>query len=391
MKNNLPIIGISGIQSSKLNNPNSTHKNPQSQAHIPQNPPIKPSRWDAEPIRESAIGRWPEILTASGIDPVFLKRTHGPCPFCGGKDRWRFDNKDGRGTGFCAQCLPGGDGFSILARHLRMDIRKDFGRLLAIVAGILGIKAKTSNGNINSNGNSKPPPANRARENHQARTLLKKTMSGTLPLTHSQAAPARRYLCNRGLSAILTDLPRGKVLRYHATLPYWHNGREYGHFSAIVAIVQGANGQAVTLHRTFLSADGWQANVPGSTKKLMTAVSAGSSRGGAIRLYQATDTLALAEGIETALAIRAATGTPVWSVISASFMQSIVIPEQITRVEIWADLDRSGAGQQAAAALAQRLSRTGRQCKVIIPAGSIANGQKSLDWLDIFNQQEVYA
>ena len=54
-----------------------------------------------------AQGHWTKILISNGIDEKFLKNKHGPCPVCGGKDRFRFDNKDGRGTFFCNHCGPG--------------------------------------------------------------------------------------------------------------------------------------------------------------------------------------------------------------------------------------------------------------------------------------------
>ena len=47
---------------------------------------------------ELASGRWHGILTALGVPQEFLTGKHGPCPICGGKDRFRFDNKNGRGT-----------------------------------------------------------------------------------------------------------------------------------------------------------------------------------------------------------------------------------------------------------------------------------------------------
>ena len=43
-------------------------------------------------IRGIGINHWPEILVGLGIDPQFLVRRHGPCPACGGKDRFRFDD-----------------------------------------------------------------------------------------------------------------------------------------------------------------------------------------------------------------------------------------------------------------------------------------------------------
>jgi len=53
---------------------------------------------------ERARGRWPEILYRCGIDRRYLRNRHGPCPLCGGKDRFRFDDQHGSGSYFCNQC-----------------------------------------------------------------------------------------------------------------------------------------------------------------------------------------------------------------------------------------------------------------------------------------------
>ena len=38
---------------------------------------------------DRARGRWREILPRLGLEPQFLVKKHGPCPLCGGKDRFR--------------------------------------------------------------------------------------------------------------------------------------------------------------------------------------------------------------------------------------------------------------------------------------------------------------
>ncbi|SQB80607.1 phage protein [Escherichia coli] len=50
-------------------------------------------------ISGAAIGRWPYILSALGIK-VPSAGHHGACPACGGKDRFRLDDKRGEGRGF---------------------------------------------------------------------------------------------------------------------------------------------------------------------------------------------------------------------------------------------------------------------------------------------------
>lgn len=52
-----------------------------------------------------ASGRWSSILAAvGGISADHLTGKHGPCPFCGGRDRWRWDDHDNNGGGYCNKC-----------------------------------------------------------------------------------------------------------------------------------------------------------------------------------------------------------------------------------------------------------------------------------------------
>ncbi len=46
-------------------------------------------------------GNWRAVLASLGIDAAVLDGRHHPCPGCGGKDRFRFDDQDGRGTWIC--------------------------------------------------------------------------------------------------------------------------------------------------------------------------------------------------------------------------------------------------------------------------------------------------
>ncbi|MBF0165453.1 MAG: hypothetical protein HQM01_13310, partial [Magnetococcales bacterium] len=94
---------------------------------------------DADRVRSAAQGHWREILTNLGMDPTYLTNKHGPCPFCGGRDRWRWDDRDGNGSGICSQCGPG-DGFHLAGKLLRLDPKADFGEILRRVADVLGVE-----------------------------------------------------------------------------------------------------------------------------------------------------------------------------------------------------------------------------------------------------------
>jgi putative DNA primase/helicase len=56
-------------------------------------------------ITDLTKGHWPSILgTLAGLTSEQLTDKHQPCPLCGGKDRYRFDDLDGTGSWFCNDC-----------------------------------------------------------------------------------------------------------------------------------------------------------------------------------------------------------------------------------------------------------------------------------------------
>lgn len=94
---------------------------------------MKPTYQD---IKAAARYRWQEIHAAIGIDPKFLRNKHQPCPACGGEDRFRYDDKDGKGTFICTHWESGaGDGFGLVMHFLGCD----FQTALKQVSGILGM------------------------------------------------------------------------------------------------------------------------------------------------------------------------------------------------------------------------------------------------------------
>ena len=64
-------------------------------------------RPERERLAETHKGHWRPILAGLGVPSQMLVNRHGPCPVCGGKDRFRFDDKDGLGTFYCTHCGAG--------------------------------------------------------------------------------------------------------------------------------------------------------------------------------------------------------------------------------------------------------------------------------------------
>jgi len=88
-------------------------------------------------VKAAARGHWLAILPALGIPAEALVNRHGPCPGCGGRDRFRFDNREGNGGWFCGGGgeRRAGDGFALVGHCLGMTPAA----ALAAVAKYLGM------------------------------------------------------------------------------------------------------------------------------------------------------------------------------------------------------------------------------------------------------------
>lgn len=92
---------------------------------------------DVEGVKLAARGKWfNHILPAVGFDVDILDGSHGPCPWCGGTNRFRAIDEEA-GAVFCNQCFSeeNGSGFDAVMKMKGGT----FPQALETVAGILGI------------------------------------------------------------------------------------------------------------------------------------------------------------------------------------------------------------------------------------------------------------
>lgn len=167
---------------------------------------MKPTYQD---IKATAQYRWQEIHAAIGIDQRYLKNKHQPCPACGGKDRFRYDDKDGNGTFICSHWENGaGDGFGLVMHYLNCG----FDEALHAVAGVLNM------------GGANPLPIPPTRPQTQPRPekdqigKLAALWNGAEPITAD--SPAVQYLKSRGLD--MAQLPEN--VRFLREADYWTTG-----------------------------------------------------------------------------------------------------------------------------------------------------------------------
>jgi len=288
-----------------------------------------------EDFRAATNGRWYGILSSYGIDQSFLRNVKGPCPLCGGKDRWVWDDKEGKGTYFCRGCGPG-DGLNLLQKYTGKSLKE----LMAEIAPRV------------DNFESKKP---RAKPSGDER--IRRIIKESVPISNFHGGIVRQYLASRGVKA-------SPFLREHPGLKYYDaDGKVVGTFPAMVALVENMTAVA-TLHITYLTAEGTKAPVP-SVKKILTPRC--STDGAFIRLTKDYDAVGIAEGIETALAVMKMYNIPCWASGTAGMLEKFCPPPAVQGVIIYGDHDASFTGQKAAYTLAQNLVKKGITVTVKIP------------------------
>jgi len=109
-------------------------------------------------------------------------------------------------------------------------------------------------------------------------------------------------------------------------------------FPALIAQIEHVLHEfPIGIHRTYLKqAAAEKANVEPNKMIL------GKTQGGAIRLAEATDQLAITEGIENGLSVLQATGIPTWAALSCGNFLNLVLPRSIRKLIICADHDKPG-------------------------------------------------
>ncbi|MFM9958947.1 MAG: toprim domain-containing protein, partial [Phycisphaerales bacterium] len=173
--------------------------------------------------------------------------------------------------------------------------------------------------------------------------------------TGAARTPVETYLKSRGIE--LPAVP--DALRFHGRLRHKQSKQT---LPAMVAGVADKHGAVVAIHRTYLRADGVGKADVGKAKMMLGPVA-----GAAVRLAEAGDTLIVAEGIETALSIGAATGLPAWAALSTSGLRALELPPLPLAAEVIIAADADEPGLKAAGDAAARWVREGRRVRIAVP------------------------
>ena len=262
-----------------------------------------------------AKGHWRELLPQLGVDPRLLTGKHGPCPSCGGKDRFRFTDKDGYGLFICSVC-GSNDGFALV----QMVTGQSFKQVADRVSELLGEKTAGAK-------------KDREQEDAQRGAIKRVWEASQRP---SKDGPVVKYLKRRLGLVWASKSVREFIGQNHCLM---------------VCQIVGPDNRGHNVHLTYLDHNGFRAKIDTPKRIMSGRVPSGS----AIRLAPADVHMGIAEGIETAIAASVMYGIPVWSAINAHNLAKWVPPSIVKHVTVFGDNDESFTGHAASYALARRL------------------------------------
>ncbi|HED6943551.1 TPA: toprim domain-containing protein [Enterobacter kobei] len=292
-----------------------------------------------ETVRQ-ACGHWPRILPALGVKVI--KNRHQACPVCGGSDRFRFDDKEGRGTWFCNQC-GAGDGLKLVEKVFDVSTSEAAQKVnavtgnLPLVAPEAMVAAETET------------DADRKTAAAQAVRLMEKTRTAT----------GNAYLTRKGFPGheyvMLTATHKTGGVSYHA--------------GDVVVPLHDETGALVNLQ--LINSDGLKRTLKGGQVKGTSHTIEGQKQAGKRQW--------IAEGYATALTVHHLTGETVMVALSSVNLLSLasLVRQKYPACQIVlaADRDLNGDGQSKAAAAADA-------CE-----GTVALPPVFGDWNDAFVQK----
>ncbi|EIV9009393.1 toprim domain-containing protein [Salmonella enterica] len=289
---------------------------------------------------KQACGHWPHILPALGVKVI--KNRHQSCPVCGGSDRFRFDDKEGRGTWFCNQC-GAGDG-------------------LKLVEKVFGVSASEAAGKVNAVTGNLPPVAPEVIAAAEAETEADRKAAAALAvrlMDKTRPATGNAYLTRKGFPALecltLTAVHKTGGVTFRA--------------GDVVVPLYDNTGALVNLQ--LINSEGLKRTLKGGQVKGACHVIEGKKQAGK-RLW-------IAEGYATALTVHHLTGETVMVALSSVNLLSLASlarqKHPACQIVLAADRDLNGNGQSKAAAAADA-------CEGIVALPPVFG-----DWNDAFMQK----
>ena len=267
---------------------------------------------------KQACGHWPHILPALGVNVI--KNRHQACPVCGGSDRFRFDDKEGRGTWFCNQC-GAGDGLKLVEKALGLSAGDAAKQVNAVTGNLSPVTPETLTAM------DADTDASRKAAAELAVKLMEKTRTAT----------GNAYLTRKGF-------PDRECLML--TTSHKTGGVSYCTGDMVVPLYDDSS---ALVNLQLINADGLKRTLKGGQVKGACHIIEGQKQAGK-RLW-------IAEGYATALSVHQLTGETVMVALSSVNLLSLASLARhkypACQIVLAADRDLNGDGQTKAATAAK--------------------------------------
>lgn len=227
----------------------------------------------------------------------------GPCPVCGGRDRFSI-NLD-RGVFNCRNC-GGGDGIKLVQHVLGCDFKAALDWLVGGADCRIDPEEERRRREERERQKKKAEASAARRRDDAIRAARAIWDAGRA----ASGSPVVDYLCRRGIAWSKLAAPLS-CLRFHPALPYMvpsDDGRGWSEIwrgPAMLAAMQAPSGKFTGVHRTWLDLDQpkGKADIRHNGEICKAKKTLGSKKGAAIRLVgqRAAKILVMGEGIETTL------------------------------------------------------------------------------------------
>lgn len=245
-------------------------------------------------VAAAAVGLWPDLLAGLGLH-IPRHGKHGPCPACGGKDRFRLDDKEGRGTFICSQC-GAGDGLDLVCRVMSkspMEAAELIAPMVGLAAGGLD---PVERGRIHQQQQVKVKEETRKREDGHRKAAAR---ACRIMNAHSRGCGSA-YLSRKGFAEHQSAISGTKE-----TI----NGEVFPVGSVIVPLLDGA-GNLVNVE-LIRNEDGLKHTLGGGRKA------------GVYHRIDGGGLVAVVEGYATGLSVQQATGATVYCAMSANNLMNV--------------------------------------------------------------------
>jgi hypothetical protein len=271
----------------------------------------------------------------------------GPCPVCGGDDRFGANTK--KQVFNCRQCGAKGD---VIALTQFLD-DCDFATAIETLSGESAQQREIKH----------PAPERPRDDDEQNKRIAAAILKGVSPLRGTPGETYLRTIRKIDTAAIVDVLERVDAIGWNPHVYFNKPGHclDGRYLGAIIATMTDPVTAQPTggISRTYLDTEGLKV---GKAKGLGPA--------GVVRLSLDEDVLEglhIAEGLETALALMSRNRRPMWSAGSTPIMVKFPVVSGIECLTIFADHDENGAGLSAAQELQAHWLADGKETHVRRP------------------------